>query len=190
MKKIAQQFFLITLTLFSILTLNGQNVTPILPIDSVTGKITYTKVVYVDSLANKQVLFSKAREWFAKAYISSTNVIQMEDKESGKIIGKAKIQVYTKGLFGGNYPAGFINYTISIFVKDYRYKYEITNFYHTGQDYTPDYGNCENMINSTAPEKKVYTQLLYQMDNNIKALIEDLTSAMNSKDTNLKKDDW
>ena len=126
MKKIKNLLLFSTLILFSVSNAFGQQekfnnkVTPKLPIDNSINKITYSEVVYVDSLANKEQLFSRAREWFAKAYKSSTNVIQMEDKESGKIVGKALMKVYHKAL-GLTYPSGYINYTISIYLKDGRY---------------------------------------------------------------------
>jgi len=205
MKKIKNLLLFSALILFSVSNAFGQQekfnkkVTPKLPIDNLTNKITYSEVVYVDSLANKEELFSRAREWFAKAYKSSTNVIQMEDKESGKIVGKALMKVYHKTL-GSNYPSGYINYTISIYLKDGRYKYEVTDFHHTGQlvsggNRIPDFGICENMINTTDKTmgmsyQKTYNYYLYQMDNNIKELISDLKASMTTKATNTKKEDW
>jgi hypothetical protein len=196
MKKL---LFVNVITILSFVSLFGQNETPSLPIDSLTGKITYTEVVVVDSLSNKQELFSRAREWFAKAYKSSTNVIQMEDKESGKIVGKALMQVYHKAL-GSNFPSGYINYTISIYIKDGKYKYEIIDFYHTGQlisggNRIPDYGICEKMINTKdkvmgMSYQKTYNYYLFQMNNNVINLITDLKSSMKTKTTNTKKDDW
>jgi hypothetical protein len=195
MKEIKRLFIISALTVFSILTAYSQKETPNLPIDSLTNKITYTEVVSVDSSAKKQELFSRAREWFAKAYKSSTNVIQMEDKESGKIIGKALMQVYHKAM-GREYPSGYINYTISIYLKDGRYKYEITDFYHTGQPGgVPAYGACEDMIKTTLKAmgvsyQKTFNYYLFQMDNNIKNLIVDLKAAMIVKVANTKKDNW
>jgi hypothetical protein len=187
----------ITLSILVIITsfaAFGQKEAPKLPIDSLTSKITYSEVVYVDSLANKQELFSRAREWFAKAYKSSTNVIQLEDKESGKILGKALIQVYHKSM-GSNYPSGYINYTISIYVKDGRYKYEVTDFYHTGQNQIPDYGVCEKMINTTDKTmgmsyQKYYNYYLYQMDNNINELIAGLKTNMAVNSGGAKEESW
>jgi hypothetical protein len=199
MIKIKPLFFFSAFTLFSVFTAFGQKETPILPIDSSTSKITYSEVVYIDSLTNKLELFSRAREWFAKAYKSSTDVIQMEDKESGKIVGKALMQVYHRAL-GSNYPSGYINYTISIYMKDGRYKYEITDFHHTGQyvsggNRISDYGVCEKMINTKDKTmgisyQKTYNYYLYQMDKNIKNLIIELKDAMITKTINTKKDDW
>ncbi len=191
-------FLLIVISVISMTSTFGQNETLNLPIDSTTGKITYTEVVSVDSLANKQELFSRAREWFAKAYMSSTKVIQMEDKESGKIIGKALIQVYYK--FMKQLPSGgYINYTISIYIKNGKYKYEITDFYHTGEFVNgyrlPDGGSCEKLLYEkkgagALSYQKTYELYLYQMDKNIKALVTDIKSAMIRKATNTKKEVW
>ncbi len=200
MKRVKYLFMFIGVLSTSVLF--GQKETPKLPISS-NGNIIYSEVVYVDSIINKQILFSNAREWFAKTYKSSTDVIQMEDKESGKIVGKALMLVYHKA-FGSNYPSGYINYTISLYIKDGRYKYEITNFYHTGQyvsaggtaygSVIPDYGSCDKMINTTdkvmgMSYQKTYNYYLYQMDNNIKDLILNLKENMKVS-TNIKKDEW
>jgi hypothetical protein len=96
-------------SLFLISTALAQNEAHTFPIDSLTHKITYTEVVYLDSLTDKQEIFSRAREWFASAYKSSINVIQMDDKEGGKIVGKAQILVEMTTIFGEKSDAGYIN---------------------------------------------------------------------------------
>lgn len=199
MKLIAKLFLVSALALLSYDEAFCQKEIPNLPIDNDTKKITYSEVVYVDSSANKQELYARAREWFAKAYKSSNNVIQMDDKESGKIVGKALMQVYHKAL-GANYNSGYINYTISVYVRDGRYRYEVTDFYHTGQyvsggNRIPDYGLCENMINTTHKSmgisyQKTYNYYLYQLDNNIIDLIADLKTAMETNSVNVTRDDW
>lgn len=197
MKKFKKLFFFSALTLFSISTAFGQKETLNLPIDSSTSKITYSEVVFVDSLANKQELFSRAREWFAKAYKSSTNVIQMEDKESGKIVGKALLSVNLTSL-GMQQNGGYINYTITIYVKDGKYKYEITDFYHTGiyvnstVGKEPDGGACETLIKEKKgfwgnSYKRTYERYLFQMDENINFLVTDLKAAMTTKSN---KEEW
>ena len=181
--------------LFSVTYAFGQKETPKLPIDNSTRKITYTEVVFVDSLTNKQELFSRAKEWFAKTFQSSTNVIQMEDKEDGKIIGKALLPIYNKTL--GDF--GHIHYTISIFLKDGRYKYELSDFYHKGQilsngDRAVDIGSCESMINTNDKNlfggsmQKTYNNYLNQMDIHAKELIFSLKSFMAKKLTKTEND--
>lgn len=102
------------------------------PISDKTGKICYTEVVHVDSTVTKEILYYNAREWFAKSFKSANDVIQMDDKDAGKIIGKGSFKVERLPFLVsddiGN--AGWINFTISVFVKPGRYKYEITDFFH------------------------------------------------------------
>ena len=122
----------------------------------------------------------------------------MEDKESGKIVGKALIPVSYK-FMGGQQPGGYINYTISIYLKNGKYKYEVTDFYHSGESVNgqrlPDGGNCEKILMEKKGAgylsyKKTYELYLVQMDENIKALVSDLKTAMKTKATNTKKEDW
>lgn len=190
----------IILVVLSISWIFGQIGEPNLPIDSDTKKITYTEVVLVDSSTTKQELYSKAREWFAKTYVSSTNVLQMEDKENGKLIGKALMEVSFKTILGTNFPGGFINYTISIYLKDGKYKYEFTNFHHTGTiayngQKVPDGGDCESIILKKKgltgnSYKNTYQSFFIQMDENIKVLIESLKSAMVKNSKQKINDNW
>ncbi len=96
-----------------------------LPIDSDTHKVTYQEIVKVDGV-NKDELYVRAREWFALTFKSSKDVIQMDDKAAGKIIGKGSSEGSTKyRMLTMDY---WLNYTVSITVKEGRYRYEITDF--------------------------------------------------------------
>ena len=179
--------FLLLLPIFSF----AQNEIPDLPIDSTTHLITYEGVITVQG--SKDQLYSKGREWFAKTYNSAQNVIQMDDKD--EIVGKALMQVYYKRL-GMQREGGYINYTISIYFKDGKYKYLITNFYHTGQydsfgNYFNAIGTCEAMVNEKRRSyKKLYNYFLTELDNNTKSLIERLKESMNAQTVPDKKDNW
>ena len=182
----------------SALTASGQKETPVLPFDTTTGKITYTEVVRVDSSLTKSELYSRASGWLAEISRSTKGKLRWADRNNGKIICNALMQAYCKNGWGANEECGNIRYTISIFLKDGRYKYEITDFYHTGQTAgattIPDYGPCEKMINTADKAggismQKTYNQILNDMDNNIRKLIGDLKSVMAKKPTP-KKDDW
>lgn len=165
-----------------------------LPIDKETKLITYSEVVIMDSTINKNELYSRAREWFAKAFKSSINVIQMDDKENGKIIGKGLTQVYHKS-FGKSYPSGNINFTISLYLKDGKYKYEITNFHHTGETNVDSQGNCEDMIHTQKKlmglsYQKTFDYYLLQLDTDIKQFILSLKTSMNAKAKTSAKDNF
>ena len=95
-----------------------------MPVDATTHRITYEGVVEVPGVTKEQ-LYSRALEWVAKAYNSAQDVIQMQDKESGKLVMKGLTKVSIR-----SYAGGVVRHTFSIYVKDGRYKYIITNFEH------------------------------------------------------------
>ena len=142
-----------------------------LPVEN--GRVTYTEVVEVEG-ASKDQLFARAKKWFATTYKSSNDVIQLDDKENGEIVGK--------GNFGITYYARnpHIGHTISILVKDGRYKYAITGF-----TYTDDQGdkfNIEDFPKGWAGKKKLYTSV----DENIKLIVASIEKAMKAD----QNDDW
>jgi Domain of unknown function (DUF4468) with TBP-like fold len=90
----------------------------------------------IDSVEGSQAtMFSKAMEWMANTYKSSKSVIEFSDKESGKIVGKAIIFCDGKSSLGMT-PCenATISYTITITVRDGKYKCEIVDLYHKGCD--------------------------------------------------------
>lgn len=81
----------------------------------------FTEVVEVPGKTAGQ-LYSSAREWFAKSFISENNPLLM-DLISGKIIAKGSIQISDSTKTVEWYP----NFTIIVSFKDGRYKTEITD---------------------------------------------------------------
>lgn len=90
--------------------------------------LTFSKVIQTDSIG-KDALFAVINEWFASTYNSANDVIQMNDKQAGTIVGKGIVDYYCQDVFSRCYD-GFLEYTIKAFVKDNRYKVELTNFKH------------------------------------------------------------
>ena len=95
-----------------------------LPVDSKTGLIAFTEVVEVKNIS-KNALYLRAREWFIDTYKSSKDVLQMDDKESGVLIGNAINTIYISSL--GAKVKMELYYSIKISVKEGRYKYIITD---------------------------------------------------------------
>lgn len=166
----------------------AQKESPTLPINKETGKIIYTEVVSVDSSLNRGKLYNNAKEWFTKIYKSSKEVIQLDDKEKGIIIGKGIIPVYYQYL-GTSTQDGYINYTISVIVKDGRFKYEITDFYHEPHLIGGNnYGTAEEMMNTNKlGYQKILNKMLFQMDTSINELILNLKTSIGKIDTS---DSW
>ena len=84
----------------------------------------------IDTLSgSKSEIYVKSFEWISKSYGSAKSVVDMSDKEAGKIIGKAIMSVdHISGI------SGTVSYIISIDVKDGRYRCILSDFSHKGND--------------------------------------------------------
>jgi len=91
------------------------------PMDRDSGRYLYQAVVPVEGVAAAE-LYSRAKAWVAVTYRSANSVLQLDDASSGRLIAK------------GNYPVFFmlnnawINHTLTIEVKEGRYRYTLTDF--------------------------------------------------------------
>lgn len=95
-----------------------------LPIDPQTKLITYEGVVQVPG-ATKADLYARAHDWVARSYRSANDVLQLQDKDAGHLIVKGFTRVASKGS-----DFGLVRHTLTIYVKDGRYKYTITDLIH------------------------------------------------------------
>lgn len=104
----------------------------LLALGSFAGEpLTFTEVVQVEG-ASKDELFNRAQAWFATAFKCGKCSVQTQDKEGGQIIGNGAFQ-YESATFMASAPInGWVRYVVKIFVKDGRYKYEISSFVHEG----------------------------------------------------------
>ena len=100
--------------------------------------LEYSEVIEVSNV-DKGELFIRGREWFNENFKSAKDVLQITDKESGELSGKGIMDVdYMFNYMGGRRFTTFVRFQMSVWVKDGKYKYEITNFYILG-----DNGNIE-----------------------------------------------
>lgn len=91
---------------------------------------------------NKNQIYSRSLEWIATSFKSAKSVIEIEDKESGKIIGKI-ITPCGSGL--GLY---YVNSTLTIEVKDKRARFTCIANSALSQNMTnegPIYNNLSNV---------------------------------------------
>lgn len=182
------------------------------PIDTATGKIMFSEVIYLDSVS-KATLYIKAREWFVKSFKSSKAVLELEDIEAGKLIGKGNFTAMTeesmndnefikrKGLVSKELrekknkgEVGSVSFLISLYIKDGRYKYEITDLSHKGMTTTvagytatqPDGGDLSNIdpvcSYSEWMPKIRWKNIKVNSLVTIQSLIADLKSTMAAKD--------
>jgi hypothetical protein len=96
------------------------------------NNLHYEGVIKTDSTYDAKKLYSMAIEWFATSFNNSKAVLQMQDKEAGIIVGKASITNETKGNFIISESYQKIDYTIKMYFKDGRFKYELMDFTNDG----------------------------------------------------------
>lgn len=168
-------------------------------------QVTYTDVIDVDG-KSKDELYCAAKIWFTTTYNSANNVIQMDNKENGVLIGKALFKYNYPKLNGSGRVAGTIDYIIKFYFKDNRYKYEITEFIHKPYDsneYKTSFGlitthtECDHVysgigfMNKTTKkwEIDVWNDIKRQIENNAIPLVVSLKNGM-TKQVESISTDW
>jgi hypothetical protein len=144
------------------------------------GTVMYTDVVMLDSTVSKAELFDRAKAWFVSEYKSANDVIQMQDKDAGILIGKGVFDVpYVPGFFSDGQRL-YVSHTVKLYFKNGKYKYEITGL--SGEYY--DGGRIQVPIQNQAPgfEKKYYQRMLVAVNDEILNTISSLKEAMNKPD--------
>ncbi|MDO7885316.1 DUF4468 domain-containing protein [Hymenobacter cheonanensis] len=152
-----------------------------LPVSAETHHITYTGVVEVPG-ATKDELYTRATEWFAKTYNNANSVLQMQDRAAGQLVGKPVLATTVRSL-GSNYPAGIVKYTISLYLKDGKYKYEITDFVHdaTGSKLCSA-GPLENeKTGCMSLTKGQWTEIKSQTDRAMQGLVASMSTTLSKK---------
>ncbi len=158
---------------------------PVLPIDSVTKTITYSKII--STIASKDSLFKKGKNWFYSYFKNPTGVIRQEDISQGLIIGKHQIKIL-------NPPdknkvqtmRGIVQYTVTTQYKDNKARIVVNEINLRETSFTP----IEKWLDKTSPSfttKNYY--YLQQIDENIKSLIKNFEEYL-TKPLMQKKDDW
>lgn len=94
---------------------------------SQTVKYDTTAVVQV-SKVTKDDLFNRANEWAINAFNSPNDVIDLADKNEGKILLKGSFPYVAPANSGGytNTWNGQIYFSLKMYFKDERYKYELS----------------------------------------------------------------
>jgi hypothetical protein len=165
-------------------TLSHSQVIDGIPIDE-NGKINFNEVVNVDS-ASQDALYVNAKQFFVENFKSANHVIQMDDKQSGIIIGKG----WSTYLFW-NAPIT-LRYTIKIQCKDDRYKYEIydISFFDSAasRQSAETFLSKKNYYKANGTPKGYYAKHRKGMEDTVDELARQIKSAMETAGSD--KDDW
>lgn len=159
---------------------------------------SFSEVVKVsDSQKAPKMLFAGAKMWFTQSFKNPKEVIILDDSENNILVGRGNMPYRSKIFSGSAAREGHITFDVTIACKNGRYKYEFTNFTHTGNSL--NYGlitNEETLPTMTGmlaggPKNykiKVTNELRASIDDRIKPLIEQLKISMEKPITT--KEDW
>lgn len=152
-----------------------------LPVDSASGAITYQAVVQTPG-ASKQELYRRAREWFVNNFKGYKEVVSVEDTLGGELVGtyhstqdKYILLTYT--------PYEYWR-TLKVYVKNGRYRYELTNF--GVRDVR--YGHGIYSLNPKSPADM--RRFSPEVNKQAKQDLASLLTAMTTPTGNSKKQDW
>lgn len=148
------------------------------PIDPQTKLITYQTVVPVPGVSASE-LYSRAKLWVANAYRSAKNVIDLDDKEGGRLVVKGNFTV-SAGLMGGSQT---YRHQLTIEVKDGRFRYTLTNLTKLQPGTPVPEWPLEGSIKEPFVGKKTWESI----DAECRGTIESLTKAMSVP---AAKDNW
>jgi hypothetical protein len=148
--------------------------------------------------ASADELFNRAYEWFASTYNNANEVLQIKDRDSYTLIGKALFSYEAPMLYGSDMVRGTISYTIEVKTKQGRYRYEIGDFIHDSYSDQYDVGlitdapepsNYPNMMKKWAI--KIWMDMKAKSGNYSKDLMTALIAEM-EKESELtpEEDDW
>lgn len=165
------------------LSLKGQAVTFKMPVDADTKLITYKEVVTTSGTTNE--LYNRAIEWINKQYKNAADATKVRNPTDGviEIIHRIELSRKDKDL---TLPAGIVDYSMKLELKDGRYRYIITSFNIKDISRQP----LERLMNK---KDKLYIpawdDYLKQVDDYTRRLIQSLKLGMQAPAPQ-KPDEW
>lgn len=168
------------------------------------GKILIQQIISLaDTTTKKDRIYVAAKEWISNSFKSSKAVIDLDDKEAGKIICKSTYRSEKK-----NNDVLVINFTLNITTKDGKYRIQIYDL--TGKE--EHYDVFKDQLNSFYPftdidfekmnneyisnPKKPYYKRKYDIDilgktnSAFKKIIADIQVSVDKNLTGLNNDDF
>ncbi len=155
------------------------------------GKIVYEGVV-TEPGKKKDLLYVTARKWFVNTYYDSKQVMQMDDKAAGSLMGKGiHAYAFSNGIHVSQIS---VRFTVAIDIKDGKYRYRIYEFdpYNTSSSFLGDKTTIQQSYewsyNELAANKRVkyHAKMLEGLNAEVKGIVASLEKAMK----NAQSDDF
>jgi hypothetical protein len=148
---------------------------------TIDGKITYSRI-YVDSGFSKNDLFLKAQKVFQKLFHAKKGVNEQEDMENGIISARVYFSFNTTGEVTNMVFQNVVKTTITIKVKDDKYKVEITDFYKISSDANrPDEPLEETFLFDKAKDKPNWFTYYANLNQRVQVILDQIYAEMNQK---------
>lgn len=146
------------------------------------GKVGIQKTLSFSDSVTISELMSRARLYFAEKYRSAKNVIQLDDPNSGILVGKA----FSNTSYGLRLSGFETHFTVKIECKPGRYRYTIYDVYVVGNGVTNGNG-------AEIPAEKYWSMPMGKKPGNavgdvIKSVASQLEEAMSIKVQSRNKD--
>lgn len=162
----------------------------VLNIDSVTNLITYLGVVEQEETGSDS-LYTRTKRWAQLRFGEKQKALFEIDKKNQKVVINGILTAYNYNSKYTKRPIGTYQFKMTVWIKEGRYKYQITNLVHEGLK--PNNGNpIRNYFEFyyTSPKAvKTYDKILRDADMDIKRLMADFTKAMKDP-VIVDEEDW
>ena len=159
-----------------------------LPVDAGTGKITYLEVV--DATGVKPVdLLKVVKSWATKQGFT------IKEETTDKLVYIASVIVDYPNINGSATEKSAITFTLSVFIKDGKYRYIATDFVHVGDLKTKAAGGKLENVNpdcgATKMTSKSWVLIKSKTNSNLLALTGDLKRVVKEYQNDpANKSDW
>ncbi|HEY4154411.1 MAG TPA: DUF4468 domain-containing protein, partial [Puia sp.] len=93
----------------------------------IEGRYEFSEIIQLDSTYKKDDLYRNAKLFFTDAFKNAKEVLQYDDRQEGKVIGKGNLQnnAYQVVFLAVYSEKRTTNFTLEIFCKDGKYRYRI-----------------------------------------------------------------
>lgn len=159
-----------------------------LPVDAGTGKITYLEVV--DAAGVKPAdLLKVVKDWATKQGFT------LKEESADKLVYNASTNVEYPNINGSATEKSAVTFTLSVFIKDGKYRYIATDFFHVGDvKVKAAGGKLENVTpecGATKMTSKSWVLIKTKTNSNLVALTDDLKRVVKEfQNDPANKSDW
>jgi hypothetical protein len=155
------------------------------------NKIRYQAVVESDSSRSREKTYEALRSWCVTTFVNSNQAVQIDNPESGTIIGKGTMELIVRGPLASCTDRWRFEFKLEAKDGRYRYTFESFTFASMNQGTKAWDGRPAEWFHFNPIKHKgtitMYADMLAQLDRTIGNLILSLNASMNSS---AKEEDW